>query len=746
MVRRAPNAVFTKCKESLEDGRRYENLSWRLWFRQSHSSSKPDLEQAAQAAHLATAKYTIPHAAPPLSEPELSTDESTCSEDGESDRPMSSSSTMELERPRSHNAFAALIPSPQKEPSWDEHLMELARAKREYRTQSQSPEHDTHAAVRAALLHGVSAETHTEDAGTPMHGAPASLSTTGTVTPRAHEQRSRANSTHSQHDVEVPRDGTSPQPSAVTASPEEQDKAAETPHAPSDAPSDSDTPRAPQSPAVPSALPAIEERGEPPLQMQHRSATTTQLGSRLRRGNSGRALRSQERLAQRGKGHGASRAQVMQMLAMTNADDEPKAKAKPKKKRAPIVFTTGSDEDQSDEEEAKPQREEDEWSEVDEEEEKRQRAAERAAARRQRKEQEERERVDMFKKRPIRSMSLADLSAARRPKEAQQAPEQEPPARGLLSSIFHAPEARHAGAPPGRVGPQRRNPMSGKTLSFAAMPPRPAPGTESRNTSTPSTAADVSEARRNSTTSTPNMSRSKSAIALPMLNLTSMRSTTGRPDVQRTSSTASLLSGNSQSDEGHDDVGPERTRSSTALVRLSQLSQRRADANKEGGSEHKLASLVRSYSSRALLKDRPASRTSSQNSPSPTEGPSLEVESQGEPQDYFNLQRVPQSDDDDVLSPRQVRSMTHLPIPAPAPLQSPRTTRQNMLRDELSESLRQNLLWERQSRARLLGLGAPDGSGASTPVAPRRSVSNIGPTTRTEVHRDDEQSFHHKGW
>lgn len=745
MVRRSPNAVFTKCKESLEDGRRYENLSWRLWFRQSHSSGKPDLEHAAQAAHLATAKYTMPHAAPPLSEPELSTDESTCSEDGESDRPMSSSSTMELERPRSQNAFAALIPSPQKEPSWDEHLMELARAKRECRAQSQSPEHDTHAAVRAALLRGVSAETHTEDAGTPMHGAPASLSTTGTVTPRALEQRSRANSTHSQHDVEVPRDGTSPQPSAISASPGELDKAAETPQVPSDGPSDSDTPRAPQSPAVPSALPVIEERVEPSLQVQHRSATTTQLNSRLRRGNSGRALRSQERLAQRNKGHGTSRAQVMQMLAMTNADDEPKAKAKPKKKRAPIVFTTGSDEDHSDEEEPKPQREEDEWSEVDEEEEKRQRIAERAAARRQRKEQEERERVEMFKKRPIRSMSLADLSAAHRPEKAQ-APEQEPPARGLLSSIFHAPEARHAGGPPGRVGPQRRNPMSGKTLSFAAMPTRPAPSTESRNTSTPSTALDASVARRSSTTSMPNMNRSKSAIALPMLNLTSMRSTTGRPDVQRTSSTASLLSGNSQSDEGQDDVGPERTKSSTALVRLSQLSQRRADANKEGGGEHKLASLVRSYSSRALLKDRPASRTSSQNSISPNEGPSLEVESQGEPQDYFNLQRVPQSDEEDLLSPRQVRSMTHLPIPAPAPLQSPRTTRQNMLRDELSESLRQNLLWERQSRARLLGLGAPDGSGASTPVGPRRSVSNIGPTTRTEVHRDDEQSFHHKGW
>lgn len=33
--------VFTKCKESLKDGRRLENISWRLWYREmsySHGS------------------------------------------------------------------------------------------------------------------------------------------------------------------------------------------------------------------------------------------------------------------------------------------------------------------------------------------------------------------------------------------------------------------------------------------------------------------------------------------------------------------------------------------------------------------------------------------------------------------------------------------------------------------------------------------------------------------------------------
>lgn len=27
--------VFTKCKDNLENGRRLENLSWRLWYRES---------------------------------------------------------------------------------------------------------------------------------------------------------------------------------------------------------------------------------------------------------------------------------------------------------------------------------------------------------------------------------------------------------------------------------------------------------------------------------------------------------------------------------------------------------------------------------------------------------------------------------------------------------------------------------------------------------------------------------------
>jgi Protein of unknown function (DUF3295) len=64
-------------------------------------------------------------------------------------------------------------------------------------------------------------------------------------------------------------------------------------------------------------------------------------------------------------------------------------------------------------------------------------------------------------------------------------------------------------------------------------------------------------------------------------------------------------------------------------------------------------------------------------------------------------------------------------LPAPAPPTTPRTTRRQMLATELSESLRRNLLWERQvSKTNLLGnggrrnvLGGGAGGGVSRPLA-----------------------------
>lgn len=67
-------------------------------------------------------------------------------------------------------------------------------------------------------------------------------------------------------------------------------------------------------------------------------------------------------------------------------------------------------------------------------------------------------------------------------------------------------------------------------------------------------------------------------------------------------------------------------------------------------------------------------------------------------------------------------------LPAPAPPQTPRTTRRQMMATELSESLRRNLLWERQLSKRMLG--------GYTSIRPNRSGGVLGdglkPMTRTD--------------
>lgn len=827
---RAAHAVFTKCKEALEDGQRFENLSWRLWFRQSQG-----MHRRASADH--PASTPPPLASPdapngklpdgarvptPLSEPELSTDESASSEDGHSE-----AHAADADSAPTSNAFTAVIPAPGADAPWKERIASLVREVRERRSASVPRVPDgTHEAVRDAFLQGAT--------GTPSHAT--SLSTTGTVTPRAQSHRSRSSSATGS-DKTAPASADAP-PSQETPAPET--PASETPASPArpadatSAPSyphasemsqasssvgtewtsQTPTPRA-RSPhpastqgsptvsnqvtyappveaaALPSAA-APARTAEARLQAQQRSATTTQLtGTRARRGQSARQQRSQERLALRtaAKGSGgATRAQLMQMLAMTHAEPaEEKPAAKPKKKRTPIKFTTGA-EDNSEDEENKvapaPARDDDEWCEVDEEEEKRLRAAERAEARRKRREAEERERMEMFRKRPIRSMSLADLSAAKKPEDATPTPapaadgEQSHPTRGLLSSLFHAPaEARRGSiAAPGAGGPTRpplarpRHPLSGKTMSLAALPARAGADADARNVSTPTLGTEAPALRRTSTVAHPPLvSRSKSAIALPLLNLTSLRSTTGRNsmDVRRMPSTTSLVSGGSAGSVEEDGTStpgevqatmapPERVKSSTALARLAALAHRGPDTASHTDLRASLGAVLTPGVPEGRRSESSLSRSSSQTW-SPTEeggGPSLALQvDQDAPEDYFNLKRVPQAtpprtQPQSPVSPRQTQSMTELPIPAPT-LQSPRTLRRNMLRDELSESLRENLLWERQSRARLLGLGVPpseDSSGSSTPLASRRSVSQAGATSTAELRRYDEQSFHHKGW
>lgn len=38
--------VFTKCKESLQDGRRLENISWRLWYRELMLADRPPFKDS----------------------------------------------------------------------------------------------------------------------------------------------------------------------------------------------------------------------------------------------------------------------------------------------------------------------------------------------------------------------------------------------------------------------------------------------------------------------------------------------------------------------------------------------------------------------------------------------------------------------------------------------------------------------------------------------------------------------------
>jgi len=83
-------------------------------------------------------------------------------------------------------------------------------------------------------------------------------------------------------------------------------------------------------------------------------------------------------------------------------------------------------------------------------------------------------------------------------------------------------------------------------------------------------------------------------------------------------------------------------------------------------------------------------------------------------------------------------------LPAPAPPTTPRTTRRQMLATELSESLRRNLLWERQvsktnllgnaGRRNVLGGGAGGGSRPLTTVVNGHGIGNAqaGPSQRQQ--------------
>ncbi|KAI5120701.1 hypothetical protein M0805_007664 [Coniferiporia weirii] len=97
-------------------------------------------------------------------------------------------------------------------------------------------------------------------------------------------------------------------------------------------------------------------------------------------------------------------------------------------------------------------------------------------------------------------------------------------------------------------------------------------------------------------------------------------------------------------------------------------------------------------------------------------------------------------------------------LPPPMPPSTPRTTRRNMLTHELSESLRRNLLWERQvSKQRPIGLGrravtstipprAPNGGGPSAANGNGASGQNGDPSVNADELRKQKALARNRSW
>lgn len=755
----ADRIVFTKVKGSVDDGHRFENLAWRLWHQQSQKKPATQLRSETLSAMPMHKPLGAAMAIGPPSEAELSTDESAFSEDGDGDL------KQDVTSGQKENEFSLLMPSPKREHRWADELAELARDVRIRRSDSSLS--DTARREDHAL---------TDDegtlAGTMTRGSETPISTAGSATP--HAGRSRTNSVNAsprgsvlsptRQDAILPLAATSLNKATSTSAPPV--RFAVPP------PTDDVSPTSKVPAVLPSIqaalLPAIVEKAEKPVVKP--TQTTQHMGQerenvphapRMRRTKSNK---SSENLGLLHRGYRSnSRTNVLNMLTMTSSDDMPKKEKLKKKKKSKIMFTVGADSDEEEHAETKPAPprqaggDDDEWSSEDEEEETKRREAARAAERERKRLEEEKERMEMFKKRPLRSASMADLTRIKNQVASPDVATDLNNTRGLLSSLFQPTEA-----PPPRKRPSSIRP--GHTLTFTQMPERrhvAAPG--SRNTSTP---AHIHQTRSLSSAAVlhgPTMSRSKSVLAMPVLNLTSLCSSTaaGRvsdvpalstssrePVPSVTSAETTDMASTQQAPQPTAPLAPHarpplpsRTKSFTALARLSAIAH-----GKPLETEHrKHAALGPSVSalSPAVATQTETPSVSSEED-ADDEGPSLGVRPSD---DGVRIERVPQPNEDEedgkahsFLSPPTAMASSAGRVPMPLP--SPHTTRQNMLRDELSESLRQNLLWERQSRARILGLGAPVPTHGTPNADAGRHTTSDG-HVRTQ---NDEQSFHHKGW
>ncbi|UZJ57334.1 hypothetical protein CBS101457_006654 [Exobasidium rhododendri] len=333
------------------------------------------------------------------------------------------------------------------------------------------------------------------------------------------------------------------------------------------------------------------------------------------------------------------------------------------------------------------------------------------------KQEEEERQSSMFKKVPIKSASTADVRGLGRRGsgpygthhnvEEEDAPSASPPVqpvRGLLSSMFHPEEDPHP--PPGQ--------LAGRPHASAADLRRLS---DSRNKNEKGTAksGEASAVRRTpSSTQVPSMGGgglklSKSAVALPVLSTLGSRSEAkgARSEVQGSRNTAVF----------DDDEDAETDNSdSEALTRLNRL----ASSSQKG-----------KYKAQAKGKKR-----SSQSSLNVEVSPEINEESMKNDRSQRDA-RQPAVATAAPLSTH--RSPSYSSIPEVGQPQTPRTTRRNMLRDELSESLRQNLLWERQSRNRMMGIGAANSSNNNNNIVNNDTASNITNTHSNSTARSQSQ-------
>lgn len=283
---------------------------------------------------------------------------------------------------------------------------------------------------------------------------------------------------------------------------------------------------------------------------------------------------------------------------------------------------------------------------------------------------EERERLQaMFKKVPIRSASAADVRLLdKEPKDGENDTESSTPAvRGILSSIFHPEDTA----------------MARRAHASAADLRANIPKSKPRKTSHDEPPAQLRKPHAVQVGSfSQSLNTSKSAVALPVLSTTGSRSTA---HVKAKGENNFSVRDNDVFDESSDDEfdrSPHR-----AVDRLNQLAHARQKQKKSQrkGQAEKLDTKKRTSAS------------------------SLEVQVTPElNEEEIRLQRRSSSPSHQSNAPVNInRSKSAVNVPDAGLPQSPRTTRRNMLRDELSESLRQNLLWERQSRHRMLGIAAP---------------------------------------